>query len=56
MNEIKGINDCKTIEDFKELQSQRYKSWYEKEENRKKRLDYYKKYYRKRKIEQIKFK
>lgn len=52
MNEIKSINDCKTIEEFKELQSQRYKSWYKKEDNRAKRLEYYKEYYRKSKLRQ----
>lgn len=54
--QITSINQCKTIEDFKELQSRRYKDWYRKEENRKKRLKYYKEYYRKRKLEQVKFK
>ena len=50
MREITSINDCKTIEEFKELQSQRYNNWYKKEDNRKKRLEYYKKYYRESKL------
>lgn len=50
MREIKSINDCKTIEEFKELQSQRYNNWYKKEDNRAKRLEYYKKYYRENKL------
>lgn len=54
--QITSINECKTIEDFKELQARRYKDWYKKEDNRKKRLAYYKEYYRKRKLEQVKFK
>lgn len=36
MREIKSINDCQNIEEFKELQSQRYNNWYKKENNRKK--------------------
>ena len=51
MREIKSINDCQNIEEFKELQSQRYNNWYKKENNRKKRLEYYKEYYRKSKLQ-----
>lgn len=52
MEEIRSINDCKTIEEFKQLQSQRYNDWYKKDDNRAKRLEYYKEYYRKRKMQQ----
>lgn len=52
MEKIISINQCETIEEWKELQAQRYKSWYEKEENRKKRLEYHKEYYRKNKLRQ----
>jgi len=48
--QITSINECKTIEDWKELQSRRYKDWYKKEDNREKRLEYYKKYYRENKL------
>lgn len=48
--QITSINECKTIEDWKELQSRRYKDWYKKEDNRTKRLEYYKKYYRENKL------
>lgn len=50
--QITSINECKTIEDWKELQSRRYKDWYKKDDNRAKRLEYYKEYYRKRKMQQ----
>lgn len=48
--QITSINECKTIEDWKDLQSRRYKDWYKKEDNRAKRLEYYKKYYRENKL------
>lgn len=42
--ELYSINDCLTIEDVKELQRQRYKRWYLRPENRKKKLAYLKEY------------
>lgn len=48
--EITSINQCRTIEEYKELQTRRYKDWYKKEDNREKRLEYYKKYYRENKL------
>lgn len=50
MEQITSINQCETIEEWKELQSRRYKEWYRREENRKKRLKYYKEYYIKNKL------
>lgn len=55
MREIKSINDCETQEEVKNLLNDRYNRWYEKPSNREKRLEYYKEYYRKRKLEKIKF-
>lgn len=49
--EITSINQCETIEEWRDLQARRYKDWYEKEDNRKKRLEYYKEYYRKSKLQ-----
>lgn len=53
MKEIKSINDCKTIEEARELLSKRYKNWYSEPSNREKRLKYYKEYYKKRKLEEM---
>ena len=50
MLKIRSINDCKTIEEVKQLQSQRYNDWYKKDDNRAKRLEYYKQYYRESKL------
>lgn len=50
MNEITSINQCKTAEEVKELNSRRYKDWYKKDGNREKRLQYFKKYYRESKL------
>lgn len=55
MREIKSINDCETQEEVKNLLNDRYNRWYKKPSNREKRLEYYKEYYRKRKMEKIKF-
>lgn len=41
--ELYSINDCKTIDDMKELQRQRYKRWYTKNQDHKKA--YSKNYY-----------
>ena len=49
--EITSINQCETIEEWRDLQARRYKDWYKKEDNRKKRLEYYKEYYRKSKLQ-----
>lgn len=52
MEQIKSINQCKTVDEVKALLNGRYDDWYKKEENRKKRLEYYKEYYRKNKLKQ----
>lgn len=49
--EIKSINQCETIEEWRNLQSRRYNNWYKKDGNRAKRLEYYKEYYRKNKLQ-----
>lgn len=53
MKEIKSINECETIEEAKELLNKRYDNWYSKPANREKRLEYYKEYYKKRKLENM---
>lgn len=53
MKEIKSINDCETIEEVKTLLNKRYNNWYSNPSNREKRLEYYKEYYRKRKLESM---
>ena len=42
--ELYTLDDCKTIEDVKELNRQRYRRWYQVEENRQKKLAYAKNY------------
>lgn len=51
MNQVKSINECKSEEEIKELLNKRYNNWYKKEDNRKKRLEYYREYYRRSKLE-----
>lgn len=53
MKEIKSINECETIEEARELLNKRYSNWYSKPANREKRLEYYREYYKKRKLENM---
>lgn len=53
MKKISSINECQTIDDFKDLQRRRYQEWYSKKENREKRLEYYKEYYKNRKLKKL---
>ena len=43
--ELYSIHQCESVEDFKELQRQRYKRWYA--QNSEKKREYTKNYYRK---------
>lgn len=43
--ELYSIHQCESVEDFKELQRQRYKRWYA--QNSEKKKEYTKNYYRK---------
>lgn len=51
MKNKKSTRDCQTVEEMKELAYERYKEWYEKGDNREKRLEYYREYYRKSKMQ-----
>lgn len=53
MKNIKSINDCTTQEEVKTLLNNRYNNWYSKPANRERRLEYYREYYRKRKLENM---
>lgn len=54
-NSINVTPEIKTFiqEEAKKLMKNRYDAWYRKGNNRAKRLDYYKKYYQQRKMENV---